>query len=241
MAQWKWCVENDNGTLVKGWYKYKNDWYYLKENGTMFTGWLIYKDKWYYMNKDGVMCTSCIINIDGVNYTFDSNGALIESLVSDKCIEFIKSYEGFSSKAYYDGTGYTDKQLTIGYGTTKASVPVAFPNGTNSTCTKEQATKWLKDEVEKYAERINRDLNSKNVKLKQHEFDSLCSFAYNCGVGALLGSTLYKRVCSGVRDSSLKDNFTAWSMAGGKRLQGLYNRRCEEYDMFANEDYKRDL
>ena len=266
--QWKWCVEDASGNILKGWYEDKGKWYYLMDNGTMATGWIKDKDgRWYYLDSNGAMQTGWLqdkgkwyylntvgngykgemysngtYNIDGKEYKFDSSGAWIENtIVSDKCIEFIKSYEGYSSKAYYDGTGYTDAQLTIGYGTTKAAIPEAFPKGINSTCTVEQATQWLKEEVEKYAKKIKQDLDSKNVTLNQNQLDSLSSFAYNCGVSGLLSSTLYKRICEGVRDSSLKDNFIGWSTAGGKRLQGLYNRRVEEYNMFMYGDYKRDL
>jgi lysozyme len=72
---------------------------------------------------------------------------------------------------------------------------------------------------------IKTSLDSKGVVLTQNQFDALCSFAHNCGVGGLLGSTLYARTLNGVRDSSLKNNFTAWSKAGGKTLQGFLNRR----------------
>ena len=69
--------------------------------------------------------------------------------------------------------------------------------------------------------------------LNQNEFDSLCSFAYNCGVNALINqSTLYKRICDGVRDSSLEENFEAWSHAGKVVLQGLLRRRKAEYKIF---------
>ncbi len=266
--QWKWCVEDASGNILKGWYEDKGKWYYLKDNGIMATGWIKDKDgRWYYLDSNGAMQTGWLqdkgkwyylntvsngykgemysngsYDIDGKTYKFDSSGAWIENtIVSDKCIEFIKSYEGYSSKAYYDGTGYTDSQLTIGYGTTKAAIQEAFPKGINSTCTVEQATQWLKEEVEKYAKKIKQDLDSKKVTLNQNQLDSLSSFSYNCGVLGLLGSTLYKRICSGVRDSSLKDNFIAWSTASGKRLQGLYNRRVEEYNMFMYGDYRRDL
>lgn len=39
----------------------------------------------------------------------------------------------------------------------------------------------------------------------------------------------------------LKANFQAWSKAGGVTLRGLYNRRTEEYNIFANSDYTRNL
>lgn len=258
--QWKWCVEDDSGNILKGWYQDKGNgnWYYLKDNGTMATGWLKDKDgRWYYLDSSGVMQTGWLqdkgkwyylntvsngykgemysngsYDIDGKSYIFNASGAWVENtIVSADLVEFIKSYEGFYPNKYICPAGVP----TIGYGTTKKE----YVN--LGTCTKDKATTWLKEEIESMAKQIKTDLDSKNITLKQCEFDSLCSFAYNCGVAALLGSTLYKRTCSGVRDSSLKDNFTAWSYANGAKLQGLYNRRVEEYNMFMYGDYKRDL
>ncbi|GFZ31226.1 hypothetical protein CSC2_17520 [Clostridium zeae] len=154
------------------------------------------------------------------------------NLVSDALVNFVKSYEGFVDHNYDDGTGVQ----TIGYGTTDDD-KVAL-----GRCTEEQATEWLKQEINNKASRIKADLDSKGVQLKQNEFDALSSFSYNCGVKALLeDSNLYKRICSGVRDESLRENFTAWCNANGKKLQGLLNRRNEECDMFLNADYIRNL
>ena len=222
--------------MVIGWKQINQKWFYFNSNGAMQTGWLKDNDKWYYLNTvsngyKGEMYCNGSYDIDGKTYKFDSSGAWIDNLISDLLVDFVKSYEGFFPNKYICPAGV----WTIGYGTTKQQ----YVN--LGTCTKEQATTWLKEEIESMAKQIKADLDSKNIKLKQNEFDSLCSFAYNCGVSALLGSTLYKRICAGVRDSSLKDNFTAWSYANGAKLQGLYNRRVEEYNMFMYGDYKRDL
>lgn len=257
MSNWKWCVENTDGSIAKGWYEDNGNWYYLKDNGTMATGWLKDKDgRWYYLEDNGAMQTGWLkyddkwyyletnstgykgemysngtYTIDGKEYKFDSSGTWIDNLVSDSLVEFVKSYEGFFYSKYICPAGVP----TIGYGTTKTE----YVN--LGTCTKEQATVWLKEEIESMAKQIKKDLDNKNITLKQNEFDSLCSFAYNCGVTALLGSTLYKRIVEGARDSSLKDNFTSWSNANGRRLQGLYNRRLEEFNMFMYASYKRNL
>jgi GH24 family phage-related lysozyme (muramidase) len=154
------------------------------------------------------------------------------SLVSDALINFVKDYERFVDHAYDDGTGV----MTIGYGTTRKDL-VAL-----GTCTEEQATQWLKEEINDKASSIKADLDSKGVVLTQNQFDALASFAYNCGVDGLLKeSNLYNRICQGVRDESLRVNFTAWSKAGGSVMQGLLNRRNEECDMFLHADYIRNL
>lgn len=227
--EWRWCLLDENTkNLLTGWQLVEGKWYYLNPNGTMLTGWLQYKNKWYYLNDNGVMSCDCVQTIEGKEYKFDSNGAWIESIVSDAAIDFIKSWEGFSATPYSDEVGVK----TLGYGMTGDEI-----EGIESV-TEEQATQMLKDWIErKYAPVIKADLDTKGIILKQNEFDSLVSFAYNCGTGGLLNSTLYKRICQGVRDSSLIANFQAWSNGNGKRIEGLYRRRTKEANMFLNADY----
>lgn len=265
MAKWKWCLVDDNSTLLTGWqqvdeawyYLYNNGvmatgwtkiedkWYYLDEDGAMQTGWLQDKDKWYYLNtvsdgNKGVMYANCTITIDNKEYAFNADGSMVEdkitssnSLVSDNCINFVKSYEGFSATKYDDGTGV----ITQGYGCIGDEIA-----DWEDTITEEVASAKLKDLINnKYATVIKASLDNNSVILTQYQFDALVSMSYNIGTSALLGSTLYKRILSGVRDETLKDNFTVWCKAGGKTMQGLLNRRIEEYEMFANADYVRSL
>lgn len=105
--------------------------------------------------------------------------------------------------------------------------------------TREDATNALMIEINNMAKLIKKNLLEKNVMLKQNEFDSLCSFAYNCGVDALINqSTLYKRICEGIRDSSLEKKFEAWSHVGKIELEGLLRRRKAEYKMFMFDIYE---
>ncbi|CDM70335.1 Hypothetical protein CM240_3218 [Clostridium bornimense] len=150
--------------------------------------------------------------------------------VSNALVEFVKAYEGFSSTPYYDSAGVK----TIGYGSTSGWII------NKSSVTKAEATQALMEDINVRAKTINKDLKSKNVSLAQKEFDSLCSFAYNLGLSALLDtSNLYKKVCNGVRGETLRSEFQKWRYAGGKELQGLLNRRNEECDMFIYGDYNR--
>lgn len=220
-----------------GWFQDKDKrWYYLDEtNGDMKTGWIQLRGVWYYLesNSNGYM-GECYVNrtenIEDKEYSFDSNGHLLDkSLVSDECIDFIKSWEGFSADPYYDEVGV----LTLGYGMTGEEIQGI------SEVTEEQATSMLKDWINnKYAPVIKADLDFKGVILNQNEFDALVSMAYNVGTGGLLGSTLYKNVVGGIRNNeTIISNFQAWSKAGGQRLEGLYRRRTKEAAMFLNADY----
>ena len=224
--------------MAVGWFKDSDsNWYYLNSNGQMQTGW--YQDtdgKWYYLNEVhsdtydvGVMVHDCTLDINGKTYSFDKKGVWKDSYVSDECIDFIKSWEGYYSKPYYDCVGVK----TLGYGMTGEEI-----EGIDYV-TEEQATEMLKEWInKKYAPVIKSDLDSKGITLKQNEFDALVSFAYNCGTAGLLGSTLYKNICAGIRDSNtIISNFQAWSNGGGHRIEGLYRRRTKEAAMFLNSDY----
>jgi GH24 family phage-related lysozyme (muramidase) len=260
MAKWQWCLVDDNDVLLTGWQKVGDFWYYLNSNGAMATGWLKDDDRWYYLNENGQMLTGwyqysngkwyylyettdsgnsqykgamaadCTIIINNKNYTFNLDGSLADdSSVSDAGIDFIKSWEGFYPKPYIDCVGV----LTLGYGMTGDGI-----NGLTSV-TESQASEMLKNLVNnKYANVIKADLDNKGITLLQNEFDSFASFAYNCGTGALLGSTLYKNVVAGVRDAAtITANFQAWSNGGGQRIEGLYRRRTKEASMFLYADY----
>ena len=63
------------------------------------------------------------------------------------------------------------------------------------------------------------------------EFDALCSFAFNVGLGALQRSTLRAKVNRGDKNGAAEE-FSKYTIAGGKVYQGLVNRRKDEKAMF---------
>jgi lysozyme len=71
------------------------------------------------------------------------------------------------------------------------------------------------------------------VELEQHQFDALVSFAYNCGEGALAGSTLLKKLNAGDFTGATAE-FHRWNKGGGKVLAGLTRRRASEALLFQN-------
>lgn len=70
-----------------------------------------------------------------------------------------------------------------------------------------------------------------SVELNQNQFDALVSFAYNIGVSAFKNSTLLKRVNDGKFEEVFIE-FRKWVHAGGKRNDGLVNRREREIDLW---------
>jgi lysozyme len=217
------------------WLQLDNKWYRLDKEGHMIIGW--WQDEngiWYYFEENsngnkGVMYQNGFYSISGVNYTFDSEGNYIE-LASNNIVNFIKEYEQFYPNKYDDGTG----TITQGYGATGNEI-----EQWGDTITEGEATNELNNSLKNnYSKLIMSDLNTKNIILSQSQFDSLVSFAYNCGVNNLLNSTLYNYIISGGRN---KDKITAyfrmWNKVNGEVWGGLDKRRISESNIFNNNVY----
>lgn len=146
--------------------------------------------------------------------------------VSQKGIDLIKSFEGFSAKPYKCPADV----WTIGYGTT------IYPNGervkiTDKNITKEEGEGLLKHDLsvfEKQVDAITRD------DINQSQFDALVSFAYNLGSTNLRKSTLLKYVNLNPNDKRIAKEFSKWVYAGGKKLNGLIRRRNAESELYFN-------
>lgn len=141
--------------------------------------------------------------------------------ISKAGVDFIKEFEGYSDKAYEDIVGV----WTIGYGTTLIDGEKVQPG---MTCTEDEACAWLEQDVQDYLDRVAPFIR---VDLTQNQVDSLASFAYNLGVGALTKSTLLKKLNAGDIEGA-GDEFLRWDKAGGKKVKGLTRRRVAERDMF---------
>ena len=77
------------------------------------------------------------------------------------------------------------------------------------------------------------------LSLSQNQFDSLVSFAYNCGASALKSSTLLKDIKTNAPIEKIKEDFLMWCNCNEKRELGLYRRRYDEFEMYSNADYTR--
>lgn len=73
-----------------------------------------------------------------------------------------------------------------------------------------------------------------HVRLTQEMYDSLVSFTFNCGPGALASSTLLVKLNQGNYCEAGRQ-FYRWDHAGGKRLRGLTKRRAREAIPFIEE------
>ena len=142
--------------------------------------------------------------------------------VSNKGVDLICEFEGKRLVAYDDGVGV----WTIGFGTTK------YPNGVRvkkgDTCTLEQAKEYMRHDLIEFEHTVN---SSVRVPLNQNQFDALVSLAYNIGSSAFKSSTLVKKLKLGDYQGAASQ-FDVWVNAGGKRMQGLVNRRDKEKLLF---------
>ena len=148
--------------------------------------------------------------------------AIDQMAVSPFGVDLICSFEGKRLTAYDDGVGV----WTIGFGTT------VYPNGIKvmkgDTCTEAQAKTYMAHDLKKFEATVNKAVT---VQLNQNQFDALLSLAYNIGTNAFSKSTLVKKLnANDIRGAA--DQFDVWVNAGGKRMQGLVNRRAKEKEVF---------
>ncbi|WP_291390499.1 lysozyme [Acinetobacter sp.] len=145
-----------------------------------------------------------------------------EMHISPFGVDLICSFEGKRLTAYDDGVGV----WTIGFGTT------VYPNGMKvkkgDTCTEAQAKAYMAHDLKKFETAVN---NAVTVPLSQNQFDALVSLAYNIGTNAFSKSTLVKKLNAN-DNRAVADQFDVWVNAGGKRMQGLVNRRAKEKALF---------
>lgn len=168
-----------------------------------------------------VIATDKLLSID-----FDAVKNMLgipESMsVSNKGVDLICEFEGKRLVAYDDGVGI----WTIGFGTIK------YPNGVRvkkgDTCTLDQAKEYMRHDLIEFEYTVN---SSVKVPLNQNQFDALVSLAYNIGSSAFKSSTLVKKLNTGDYQGAA-DQFNVWINAGGKRMQGLVNRRDREKLLF---------
>lgn len=100
--------------------------------------------------------------------------------------------------------------------------------------TEEEASKLLDEDMD----HVENQINDMNLGLNQNQFDSICSFTYNCGIGNFQTSTLLKRIRGFKTDELIRDAFLMWVYSGGKRYEGLVARRKSEAELYCKGDLK---
>jgi lysozyme len=144
---------------------------------------------------------------------------------------FIARFEGCVLKMYNDPTN--NATIGVGHlihlGPINGSEPEEFRRG----ITRKRALELLMSDADKAARSVRRLIK---VPLNQQQFDALVSFTFNCGEGALAGSTLRKRL-NRREYEGVPPELNKWVLSGGKRLPGLIRRRAAEGALFRSGRY----
>jgi len=142
--------------------------------------------------------------------------------LSQKGVELIVSFEGFSNKPYRDSGGV----WTIGYGNTY--IKNTKVHATTASISKEQGLTLLKETIRETEILMRRIIKG---ELNQNRWDSLVSLTYNIGIGNFKKSSVLKYL----NDNNFikaSNAFMLWDKSGGKVLTGLVNRRKKEKNVF---------
>ncbi|HEX2937936.1 MAG TPA: lysozyme [Ruminiclostridium sp.] len=147
--------------------------------------------------------------------------------VSDNMVKFIEEHEGFASTAY---RGVDSWNQTTGYG----HVITAGEN--IGPLTQAGAESLLRNDLKKYEASVNEEF--KGVNLTQGQFDALTSFAYNLGENIWSKTPkLVSDIKSGASADVIKADMENCAHCNGQVLQGLVNRRMDEWKVYAYGDY----
>jgi lysozyme len=142
---------------------------------------------------------------------------------SQRGIELIKHFEGVRSRPYRCAAGL----FTVGVGHLIGNGK-SLPESWNRTFTEEEINALLIRDLNRFEQGIRMYIK---VPLRQCEHDSLCSFAFNLGLGTLQRSTLRQKINRGDKEGAAKE-ILKYCRAGGKIIKGLQRRREAEYKMF---------
>lgn len=135
--------------------------------------------------------------------------------------KFVAKWEGFLPHAYLD-TIAVPAVWTIGYGHTGPDVHAGM------VVSKAEALRLLAHDLRMAARAVKSGIH---VKLAVRQRMALISLAFNCGGGAVVGSTLAAKL--NAHDyKGAADCFLEWDHAGGVVVEGLLNRRKAERWMF---------
>ena len=137
--------------------------------------------------------------------------------INEEGLQLIKDFEGLMLYSYYDTVGV----LTCGYGHTDAR-DLKYP----MQITESTAEEWLKKDLEKFENNVNRINDKYNYDFNINQFSALVSFAFNIG-------SIVQLVKGGTRNKvEIADAMLQYNKAGDKILPGLVRRRLAEYNLF---------
>ena len=154
--------------------------------------------------------------------------------VSDKCISMIRHHEGVRFRPYRCPA----KLWTIGVGHVLYPLQGRLPLDQRQdfqlqaqddrTFTTEEVDGILHNDLVRFERGVT---TLCPISLTQGQFDSLCSFAFNCGLGTLQRSTLRQKLLRGETEDAAQE-LLKYVIGGGRVLPGLVKRRQDERAVF---------
>lgn len=133
-------------------------------------------------------------------------------------LDLVKQYEGLRTTAYLCPANVP----TIGYG---ATTGLTRADVGRKKITVAQAETLLRADLVRFETAVSKLVK---VTLTDNQFAALVSWTFNLGEGNLAKSTLLKRINAKAPIADIERSWMQWVNAGGKRLQGLVNRRAAE-------------
>jgi lysozyme len=144
--------------------------------------------------------------------------------VPPQCIAFVKAHEGRRLTAYLDSAGI----VTVGDGHTGPEVHMGL------TITDEQADALLGQDLHTAAQRLENAIGEACVQeLTDNQYSALVSFTYNVGIDPKW------RICQLLKAQSFDQipaELMRFTNAGGKKVQGLVNRRADEVKLWSTDE-----
>ena len=159
--------------------------------------------------------------------------------VSESFLGVLKKMEGFYPQPYWDYGQYS-----IGYGSYCCELlddPWTDPTYKyymENPISEADATQLLIKELSGFERDVNKFIKKYGLTLKQHQYDALVSFSYNCGGNWMNELTGYfnTAVRTGDVSNALIYGMSLFSTAGGNYI--LIPRRMAEANMYINGEYK---
>jgi len=143
--------------------------------------------------------------------------------LSVKGLNLIKHFEGVRYRPYRCSAGL----WTVGVGHLIGDGK-SLPKAWNRVFTEQEINAFFIRDIFRFERGVGVYIK---VPLRQSEFDALCSFSFNLGLGTLQRSTLRQKINRGDKKGAAKE-ILRYCRAGGKIIKGLQRRREAEYQMF---------
>lgn len=143
--------------------------------------------------------------------------------IPQAAVDFVSQHEGCKLAAYLDSVGVP----TVGFGHTGADVRLG------DKITRSQALDALRQDLGRAALRLSQRVKAEVIsELSEQQYAALLSFVFNLGAG---NWTIWKRLNAREYDR-IPPELMKFVNAGGRRLQGLVNRRADECKLWSQGD-----